>query len=90
MHKSVTKCNETLSKWCKNKHGASKIMDMFETYHNAYPEELLNDMAESKTTPELRRQWVAAMRGRTVQALATVGIRDFDRNSAGLCTNANF
>jgi hypothetical protein len=37
MHKSATKCNETLGKWCKNKHGASKIMDMFETYHVASP-----------------------------------------------------
>jgi hypothetical protein len=27
------KCNKTLSKWCKNKHGASKIIDTFETYH---------------------------------------------------------
>jgi hypothetical protein len=27
------KCNETLSKWCKNKHGAYKIIDTFETYH---------------------------------------------------------
>jgi hypothetical protein len=33
MHKSATKCNETPSKWCKNKHGASKIIDTFETYH---------------------------------------------------------
>jgi hypothetical protein len=33
MHKNVTKCNETLNKWCKNKHGASKIIDTFETYH---------------------------------------------------------
>jgi histone deacetylase 1/2 len=32
MHKNATKCNETLNKWCKNKHGASKIMDTFETY----------------------------------------------------------
>jgi hypothetical protein len=32
MHKNATKCNETLSKWCKNKHGASKIMDTLETY----------------------------------------------------------
>jgi hypothetical protein len=31
MHKSATKCNETLGKWCKNKHGASKIMDTLET-----------------------------------------------------------
>jgi hypothetical protein len=33
MHKSATKCNETICKWCKNKHGASKIIDTFETYH---------------------------------------------------------
>jgi hypothetical protein len=32
MHKNATKYNETLSKWCKNKHGASKIMDTLETY----------------------------------------------------------
>jgi hypothetical protein len=32
MHKNATKCNETISKWCKNKHGASKIIDTFETY----------------------------------------------------------
>jgi hypothetical protein len=30
MHKSATKCNETISKWCKNKHGASKIIDRFQ------------------------------------------------------------
>jgi hypothetical protein len=35
MHKSATKCNKTLGKWCKNKHGASKIMDMLEMYHEA-------------------------------------------------------
>jgi hypothetical protein len=33
MHKSAIKCNEALGKWCKNKHGASKIMDTLETYH---------------------------------------------------------
>jgi hypothetical protein len=27
------KCNKTQSKWCINKHGASKIIDTFETYH---------------------------------------------------------
>jgi hypothetical protein len=37
MHKNATKCNKTQSKWCKNKHGASKIIDMFETYH-LFPE----------------------------------------------------
>jgi hypothetical protein len=34
MHKNAKKCNETLSKWCKNKHGASKIIDTFETYQS--------------------------------------------------------
>ena len=29
------KCNETQGKWCKNKHGASKIMDTLETYHHS-------------------------------------------------------
>jgi hypothetical protein len=33
MHKSAMKCNKTIGKWCKNKHGASKIIDKFETYH---------------------------------------------------------
>jgi hypothetical protein len=32
MHKNATKCNKTLSKWCVNKHGASKIIDTFEMY----------------------------------------------------------
>jgi hypothetical protein len=26
------KCNETLGKWCKKKHGASKIIDTLEIY----------------------------------------------------------
>jgi hypothetical protein len=34
MHKSATKCNKTIGKWCKNKHGASKIIDTFEAYHH--------------------------------------------------------
>jgi hypothetical protein len=33
-HKNATKCNETQGKWCKNKHGASKIIDTFETYQH--------------------------------------------------------
>jgi hypothetical protein len=34
MHKIATKCNKTQSKWFKNKHGASKIIDTFETYQS--------------------------------------------------------
>jgi hypothetical protein len=36
MHKSATKCNETIDKWCKNKHGASKIIDTLETYQQPH------------------------------------------------------
>jgi hypothetical protein len=32
MHKNAMKCNKTQSKWCINKHGASKIIDTFEMY----------------------------------------------------------
>jgi hypothetical protein len=32
MCKNAMKCNKTQSKWYINKHGASKIIDMFETY----------------------------------------------------------
>jgi hypothetical protein len=35
MYKNATKCNKTIGKWCKNKHGASKIIDTFQTYHQA-------------------------------------------------------
>jgi hypothetical protein len=49
MYKNATKCNETIDKWCKNKHGASKIIDTFETYqppilvgHQQHPERVRN------------------------------------------------
>jgi hypothetical protein len=32
MHKSATKCNKIVGKWCKNKNGASKIIDTLEMY----------------------------------------------------------
>jgi hypothetical protein len=38
MHKNATKCNKTQSKQCINKHGASKIIDTFETYQESSPE----------------------------------------------------
>jgi hypothetical protein len=33
-------CNETQGKWCKNKHGSSKIIDTFETYQAPFTGEL--------------------------------------------------
>jgi hypothetical protein len=50
MHKNARKCNETLSKWCKNKHGASKIMDTLKMYHDATTE--LRRSTRSRATPE--------------------------------------
>jgi hypothetical protein len=32
MHKSATKCNETIGKWCKSKHGASKIYNIYKVH----------------------------------------------------------
>jgi hypothetical protein len=43
MHKSATKCNETIGKWCKNKHGASKIIDTLETYQGTLQPDREND-----------------------------------------------
>jgi hypothetical protein len=49
MHKSATKCNETIDKWCKNKHGASKIIDTLETYQ---PARLMEMAVRSMETAE--------------------------------------
>jgi hypothetical protein len=52
MHKSATKCNETIGKWCKNKHGASKIIDTFETYQPAWVElQLCLHLSEAMELP---------------------------------------
>jgi hypothetical protein len=63
MHKNATKCNETIGKWCKNKHGASKIIDTFETYqwlNNIDLEftELAASIQSKKATPYVRRKLV--------------------------------
>jgi hypothetical protein len=59
------KCNETIGKWCKNKHGASKIIDTFETYHQlnftaqvqAWGETLVQQREESMARANSRRAW---------------------------------
>jgi hypothetical protein len=48
MHKSGTKYNETLSKWCKNKHIASKIIDMFWTYQLSLPRNSIDSWVKCK------------------------------------------
>jgi hypothetical protein len=46
MHKNATKCNKTQSKWCINKHGASKIIDTFGTYHSPNTTEAHHNLLE--------------------------------------------
>jgi hypothetical protein len=55
MHKSAMKCNETLCKWCKTKHGASKIMDTLETYHPSNP-------SSSSEGHQARKLWLVAIK----------------------------
>jgi hypothetical protein len=69
MHKSATKCNETIGKWCKNKHGASKIIDTLETYHRALHNDayyLIDAQAPKKdkvdrSEEETKRPWNIAL-----------------------------
>jgi hypothetical protein len=51
MHKSAPKCNETLGKWCKNKHGASKIIDALETYQSCAWQAQISASPSSASTP---------------------------------------
>jgi hypothetical protein len=64
MHKNATKCNETLSKWCKNKHGASKYIDTLETYHLAYMvnKTLPEDTVEAKRIIRRSKAFVVLQR----------------------------
>jgi hypothetical protein len=55
MHKNATKCNKTLSKWCKNRHGASKIIDTFETYQHAMAGHF--ELKESAGMRKKKKKW---------------------------------
>jgi hypothetical protein len=54
MHKNAMKCNKTQSKWCVHKHGASKIIDTFDT-SQAAPDNLY-------MAPYLGRSFALAVR----------------------------
>jgi hypothetical protein len=59
MHKSAIKCNETVGKWCKNKHKTSKIIDTLETYHAEKYGEWLGSM----TMPHTKEVWTSKLLG---------------------------
>jgi hypothetical protein len=46
------KCNETQGKWCKNKHGASKIIDTFETYQRLISSGGMKPESQSELLPD--------------------------------------
>jgi hypothetical protein len=52
MHKNATKCNKTQSKWCVNKHGASKIIDTFETYQSPPKKPFMRKGGSKKKQPK--------------------------------------
>jgi hypothetical protein len=55
-HKNATKCNETHGKWCKNKHGASKIIDTLETYQPSSWEPQEEGMMSTAASFSLRKK----------------------------------
>jgi hypothetical protein len=60
MYKNATKCNETTGKWCKTKHGASKIIDTFETYQAPWGSQTDQTQARLDTrsfSGMVRRPW---------------------------------
>jgi hypothetical protein len=48
--------NKTQSKWCINKHGASKIIDTFETYHKRLINEIIEHLTYGGSTPHFGEQ----------------------------------
>jgi hypothetical protein len=68
MHKSATKCNKTIGKWCKNKHGASKIIYTFETYQSRRPR-VLGKIIEAAGYNCYGTSWKIFYLSRTVSSL---------------------
>jgi hypothetical protein len=62
MHKNATKCNKILSKWCINKHGASKIIYTCQTYQGPVddPSQSLSTSAMPHTHPFVMAGWLRA------------------------------
>jgi hypothetical protein len=82
MHKSATKCNETIGKWCKNKHGASKIIDTFETYQEA-----CNSQEKRKRPLRLRyllhARYSSLIADTLSLAMATAGVTNYGCHRRG-------
>jgi hypothetical protein len=97
MYKSTTKCNETLGKWCKNKHGASKIIDTFEAYQ--FPTWLGKNEGIKKwmtlknrrrscsrfATNLVNQEWMRSSEREEKGALKTANMGERDRNHSGPC-----
>jgi hypothetical protein len=67
MHKSATKCNKTVGKWCKNKHGASKIIDTLETYQWRTFQRGRYESEEQGDAQKTQRRWSEHIAGRAVR-----------------------
>jgi hypothetical protein len=65
------KCNKTQSKWCINKHGASKIIDTFETYQVV----AADATADVGVTAEARPAWTKEASTEEVTAMEVIAPR---------------
>jgi hypothetical protein len=68
MHKNATKCNKTQSKWCINKHGASKIIDMFETYQARFGLSEASRRRSKAISQAMDRVWASPASHQTLDA----------------------
>jgi hypothetical protein len=62
------KCNKTIGKWCKNKHGASKIIDTFETYQSI----IKNSAVEGSNKRAIDAFIVGLQRGDLVEKMGRI------------------
>jgi hypothetical protein len=84
MHKSATKCNKTLGKWCKNKHGASKIMDTLETYHGACQNDIkmcVFDLAKTHQVKNKKKNTYVISKGNNLGANRPTVLNKWNINS---------
>jgi hypothetical protein len=87
MHKSATKCNETIGKWCKNKHGASKIIDTFETYQPPLTAVGTRGSCSASSSPSRSRPRALGWRRRLHQSAPAVRF-GVQRRVSPSCTSA--
>jgi hypothetical protein len=81
MHKNAPKCNETLNKWCKNKHGASKIMDMLETYQRTWPQNTRTERSSMSHMDDMINMLMFTIKATSSHVMIGLGVVNLDHAS---------